>query len=106
MSDITKQVTFTDDVAVHDADGGIEFEAKAGTTMDLLAPSANRWIRRGKAVAGSKAPAAIQKQPEKPAEKPAETMERQAPITQQAKAPAPKKKRATSKKAAPKKQAD
>ena len=102
MSDITKQVTFTADVVVRDSDGNVAFEAKAGTTMDLLAPSANRWIRRGKAVTGDKAPAAIQKQPEKAAD----TMERQAPITAQAQAPAPKKKRATRTKAAPKKQAD
>lgn len=47
------KVTFTEDVEVKDHKGDVKFAAKEGETMELEAPSASRWIRRGKAVEGS-----------------------------------------------------
>ena len=75
MTDIKKTVTFTADVSVEDADGEVTFEAKAGDTKDLVTPSANRWIRRGKAVEGK---------PEKPkaASKPKSAKPKAAPKKQ------------------------
>jgi len=77
MTDIKKTITFTSSVDVRKHDGTIEFKAEAGETVTLSAPSANRWLRRNKAVPGKAEikPAAAEK-----AEKP-ETMEKQAPIT-------------------------
>jgi hypothetical protein len=77
MSDIKKTVTFVDSVEVVDHAGAIEFEAAAGDTVDLPAPSANRWIRRGKAVAGKAAKPAKNEKPAPENKKPA----RQAPLT-------------------------
>lgn len=97
MSDIKKQVTFTDDVSVKDPDGKVTFSAKAGETVDLVAPSATRWIRRKKAVPGK-----VNVKAAAPAEDaPAQENKRQAPITSEK-----PKKSAPKKKAAPKKQAD
>lgn len=110
MSDIKKTVTFTESVEVLDHIGDLAFEAQAGETMDLAAASANRWIRRGKAVEGEQnwkdLPAKVEVTQELVDADPAETLKKQAPITA-TEAPAPKKKRAPAKKkAAPEKQAD
>ena len=106
MSDIKKTVTFVDSVEVMDHDGNIEFKAAAGDTVDLLAPSANRWIRRGKAVAG-KAGKPVAKKPDAP-EQPKAT--RQVPLTAADDAKKTStvkaKKSATKTKAEQKKQAD
>ena len=107
MSDIKKTVTFTEGVAVLDHNGAIAFEASAGETIDLPAPSANRWIRRGKAIEGNVKVVVSNEATGKTETDLPETFEKQPPITAETQAPAPKKKRAyTKKKAAPKKQAD
>lgn len=48
----TKLVTFLDPVTVTDENNNPVFSAKMGEEIELPAPSAERWIRRGKAVAG------------------------------------------------------
>lgn len=99
-----KTVTFTESVSVTDGDGKVTFSADAGETVTLVVPSANRWIRRNKAVPGEAKP----EQVEKPADdKKHEASQPSAPITatDDKKQSAPKKK-AEKQKAAPKKQAD
>jgi hypothetical protein len=106
MSDIKKTITFVDSVKVLDHDGAIEFEAAAGDTVNLPAPSANRWIRRGKAVAG-KAAKPVTSEKAAPEQKKAT---RQVPLTaaDDAKKTSTVKAKpsATAKKASNKKQAD
>lgn len=45
------KVTFLANVTVHDANGAVEQSFKDGETAQLPRASAERWIRRGKAVA-------------------------------------------------------
>ena len=45
-----RRVTFLEDVEVRDHAGGVEQAFCAGKTYVLMAPSADRWIRRRKAV--------------------------------------------------------
>ena len=44
-----EKITFLEDVEVEDHNGDVVFEAKAGDTVELVAPSAARWVRRKKA---------------------------------------------------------
>lgn len=45
--DAKKTVEFTQDRVVEDADGNVLHQFKAGKRYDLVAASADRWIRRG-----------------------------------------------------------
>ena len=45
----TKKIKFLIDVEV-EAQGSISFKAKAGEVVELSAASANRWLKRNKAV--------------------------------------------------------
>ena len=48
----TVEITFTEGVEVKDHNGEIEFKARRGESGKLPKASAERWIRRGKAVEG------------------------------------------------------
>ena len=64
-------VTFIESVEVKDHNGDIEFSAKAGEVVELVATSAQRWISRGKATPGEvkKEPAPAKKKSVKKAAK-------------------------------------
>jgi len=51
---IKQKITFTDDVEVLDHEDKVEQSFKKGETVDLPAPSAQRWIRREKAKLAAK----------------------------------------------------
>ena len=52
-----QKIKFIEDVEVVDHNDEVTFEAKAGDVVELVAPSAARWIRRGKAEIAVDAPA-------------------------------------------------
>jgi len=52
--DDTKTVTFIEDVVVFDHNKEVEFEASVGEVKALAPASADRWIRRNKAVEGER----------------------------------------------------
>lgn len=47
-----KEITFIENVEVKDHNDEIEFKANRGDSGELPESSANRWVRRGKAVFG------------------------------------------------------
>lgn len=54
-----KPITFTEDVSVLDHNGDVEVSFKAGQVVELSYASANRWIKRQKAIIGGKVKAKV-----------------------------------------------
>lgn len=54
MSDT--EITFTESVRVMDHNQDVDFEAAAGDCVKVSEASAERWIKRGKAIAGKVKP--------------------------------------------------
>ena len=103
-NEFQKVITFTHDVEVLNGSGNVTFKADAGETMELPMASANRWLRRFKAVEGK-----VKVEPEKPAQAEPETeaLKKSKPITADEKpADKVKPKSAPKKKTETKKQAD